>query len=100
MIHSTLLKIQSGSSTTNMIKKGQILQGDKSRPWQLLCSGISTSGDEGLCKHDRKEYWNTFKAETIAGRSFRGFRDFTPFSRKFMPGKKFNEKFAKVIFAK
>ena len=40
------------------------------------------------------------RAETFAGRDFRGFRDFDPFSRKLMPGKKLNEKFAKVILAK
>ena len=34
---------------------------------------------------------------TFAGRNF---RDFGPFSRKLMPSKKLNEKFAKVIFTK
>ena len=42
----------------------------------------------------------TLRAETFAGRNFRDFRDFDSFSRKLMPGKKLNEKFAKVIFAK
>ena len=42
----------------------------------------------------------TLRAETFAGRNFRDFRDFWPFSRKFLPGKKLSEKFAKVIFAK
>ena len=42
----------------------------------------------------------TLRAESFAGRNFRDFRDFDPFSRKLMPGKKLNEKFAKVIFAK
>ena len=40
------------------------------------------------------------RAETFAGRNFREFRDFGLFSRKLMPGKKSEEKFAKVIFAK
>ena len=35
------------------------------------------------------------RAETFAI-----FRDFGPISRKLMPGKKLNEKFAKVVFAK
>ena len=43
---------------------------------------------------------STLRAETFAGRNFRDFRDFWPFSRKFLPGKKLSEKFAKVIFAK
>ena len=42
----------------------------------------------------------TIRAETFAGRNFRDFCDFGPFSRKLMPGKKLNEKFAKNIFAK
>ena len=42
----------------------------------------------------------TLRAESFASRNFRDFRDFDPFSRKLMPGKKLNEKFAKVIFAK
>ena len=42
----------------------------------------------------------TLRAETFAGRNFRDFRDFGPFSRKLMPGKKLEEKFAKVIFEK
>ena len=40
------------------------------------------------------------RAETFADRNFRDFRDFGPISRKLLPGKKINEKFAKVIFAK
>ena len=42
----------------------------------------------------------TLRAEAFAGRNFRDFRDFGPFSRKLMPGKNVDEKFAKVIFAK
>ena len=38
-----------------------------------------------------------FKGKTFVGRNF---SDFGPISRKLMPGKKLNEKFAKVIFAK
>ena len=37
---------------------------------------------------------------TFAGRYFRDIRDFGLFSRELMPGKKLEEKFAKVIFAK
>ena len=40
------------------------------------------------------------RAETFAGRTFRDFRDFGPFSREFLPGKKLSKKFAKVISAK
>ena len=40
------------------------------------------------------------RAETFAGRNFPDFPDFGPFSRKLMPGKKLNEKLAKVILAK
>ena len=43
---------------------------------------------------------STLSAESFAGRNFRDFRDFGPLSRKLMPGKKLDEKFAKVIFAK
>ena len=43
---------------------------------------------------------STLTAETFAGRNFRAFRDFGPFSRKSIPSMKSNEKFAKVIFAK
>ena len=42
----------------------------------------------------------TLRAETFAGRIFRVFRVFGIFSRKFLPGKKSNKKFAKVNFAK
>ena len=42
----------------------------------------------------------TLRAETFAGRNFRVFRVFRIFSRKFLPGKKLNKKFAKVNFAK
>ena len=41
----------------------------------------------------------TLRAETFAGRIFRVFRVFGIFSRKFLPGKKLNKKFAKVNFA-
>ena len=43
---------------------------------------------------------STLRAESFAGRNLRDFHDFDPFSRKLMPGKKLNEKFAKVILAK
>ena len=43
---------------------------------------------------------NTLRAETFAGRNFRDFRGFGPISRKLMPGKELENRFAKVIFAK
>ena len=42
----------------------------------------------------------TLRTETLAGRNFRDFREFGSISRKLMPGKKLNDRFAKVIFAK
>ena len=42
----------------------------------------------------------TLRAETFAGKNFHEFCNFGLFSRKLMPGKKLDEKFAKVVFAK
>ena len=42
----------------------------------------------------------TLRTETFAGRNFLDFRDFSLFSQKLMPGKKLNEKAAKIIQAK
>ena len=39
----------------------------------------------------------TLGAETYAGRNFRDFRDFCPFSRKFLPSKIVKRKIAKVF---
>ena len=43
---------------------------------------------------------STLTAETFAGRNFREFCDFGLFSRKLMPSKRLNERFAKVTLAK
>ena len=43
---------------------------------------------------------NTLRAEIFAGKNFCDFRNFGPFSGKLITGKKLNEQFAKVIFAK
>ena len=43
---------------------------------------------------------HTLRAETFAGRNFRVFREFRPFSRKFMPLKISNPRNAKVFSAK
>ena len=51
-------------------------------------------------RYERAQSRNTLRAETFAGRNYRDFRDFDLFSRKLMPSKKVEEKFAKVIFAK
>ena len=55
---------------------------------------------DGYEKGSNNPTVTTLRAETFAGRNFRDFCDFGTFSRKLMPGKKLNEKFAKVIFAK
>ena len=52
------------------------------------------------CKKKVVACFVTLRVESFAGRNFRDFRDFCPFSRKFLPGKKVTSKFAKVFFAK